>query len=110
MINAMRFSFWIILAFLMVISPCKAADLMTVGELYAKCTSRNYNGIDHTFCAGYALGSVYNAPAQVCMNGNVMAGAVVQVFINWAQFHPERWADSAGSGMENAMISAWPCR
>jgi hypothetical protein len=37
-------------------------------------------------------------------------GAQVQVFMNWAQDHPDRWADPDIVGVITALQQAWPCR
>jgi hypothetical protein len=36
-------------------------------------------------------------------------GADVQVFVNWAHNHPERWGDPDLVGVATALRETWPC-
>ena len=41
--------------------------------------------------------------------GPSTAAAGVQAFTNWAEKHPERWADEFSAGINVALHEAWPC-
>jgi hypothetical protein len=36
-------------------------------------------------------------------------GAMRQVFINWAEKHPEKWSNPRSIGVVQALHEAWPC-
>src|SRR5215469_14748499 len=41
--------------------------------------------------------------------GDATYGAAKQVFINWAEKHPDQWAHVASDGVFAALSQTWPC-
>jgi Rap1a immunity proteins len=47
----------------------------------------------------------------VCFEGqNTTVRAAIQVFMNWAQAHPERWSEPDYIGVAEAFRDHWQCR
>lgn len=130
---------WIyLLAGLMFFAPATNAatattDPNSVQFLYSACKSNA--DADSNYCLGFIEGvgqmmavnsenlsvasneKVANGwikKTSICLEGKPLGawpsgGAMEQAFINWAQQHPEHWADGALSWVVVAMGSTWPC-
>lgn len=47
----------------------------------------------------------------VCkVQGGPSNGAVAQIFLNWANAHPEKWSEPDLVGVVTALSKTWPCR
>jgi hypothetical protein len=93
----------------------------TVQELYMKCKATN--PAIGMYCVGY-VGGVSDAMVMIaelpvgggqreafatCAKTGLSRGAVVQAFVNWAEKHPEHWADQDFMGVTAALSEIWPC-
>ena len=100
--------------------PAKAEE--NTQQLLQKCTAAPGAG-DRWYCYGRVtavfemMGIVGIAakqldsmrPWQVCVDPTPSNGAVVQVFVNWANKHPEKWDLPDVVGIVAAMRGTWPC-
>jgi hypothetical protein len=102
----------------------------TVEDLYNDCTEKRTYA-DQGFCMGFVSGvarqtfingsalkkfqkddstlGLIMAPISACGDSFVSNAATVQVFINWAKDHPDRWNQPAGLGVMQAIRDTWPC-
>ena len=92
---------------------------LNVQSLYLAC--KDSNGPTAMLCSGYVggIGEMMHALGTqipddpklrifgIC--GTMSHGAMVQAFVNWADKHPERWADVGVLGVMSALIETWPC-
>jgi hypothetical protein len=101
--------------------------------LYQSCKQEMAAGLPR-FCLGYieAVGQVmatngyervkllpsdtegrrYLTGMAICPGpaiGVPSGGALIQAFLNWAEQHPENWANLALAGVVVALASTWPC-
>jgi hypothetical protein len=91
----------------------------TVQDFKQSCENRD--SPDQLFCVGYiagvaqmmiAIGVVKPSPEAFAMcPGEPFPsyGADLQVFINWADKHPEKWAEKAFFGVVESLRDKWPC-
>jgi len=98
---------------------------LDVQELYTQC-KQPANSQAQIFCLGFISGIAdlmqLNGQRQKSLDAaqwSVIAGtafcaqssygAYVQVFVNWAQKHPEEWGERNFVGTVVALREAWPC-
>ena len=90
----------------------------TVRDLYEMC--KKPYGVDTAFCVGY-IGGVHDMMMMIrlsddekvkdlrlCDPGSTR-GAQVQVFVNWAEKHPEHWSKLMFAGVVAALSTTWRC-
>jgi hypothetical protein len=95
---------WAVLA-LMPCTMVRAEDAMTVQRLRGWCKPElSQSCLAYVACAG----DVLHSRGFICHPG-VTYGALAQVFVNWADKHPEHWGDSTVDGVITALSETWPC-
>jgi hypothetical protein len=110
-----------------ILAPAASAD-DNVQKLLQECSADN-----PSYDLFYCLGRVGGIADMMGLNGIIMGkpeersidllqvstctgkpppsyGAKVQVFKNWAQNHPDRWADQDYVGVITALRQQWRCR
>lgn len=104
------------------------ASALTVHEVLDQCNSAE-GSPEFNFCIGY-VGSLSDAMLLVgvviehsdqpknfnllnrlgmCRTTESTYQAARQIFVNWAQKHPEKWSNTAMSGVAAALQEVWPC-
>ena len=107
-----------------VLNPSIAQD--NIQQMLLKCTTATVPN-DQFYCYGRVTATFemlalngetvaqYNKPAKsllsICgVRPPPSYGAQVQVFVNWANNHPEKWRHTDLEGVMQAMLEKWPCR
>jgi hypothetical protein len=124
--RAPKFACWVsTILTLMVPDFANASD--NVQKLLQECNA-DISSPDFFHCAGYVGGVAdmmfYNGLLITKYNANLNTlshvaacpgnpyptyGADIQAFRNWAQKHPEKWAEQTSVGVISALREAWPC-
>lgn len=113
-------------------APALAADNPTTQQLYEWCRADRNSPTyfqERAYCHGFingifdvmtAVGTIgprlfksdreLLQPFAACTPDAVTAGALRQVFINWAESHPTQWNLGPGAGVATALRTAWPCQ
>lgn len=77
------------------------------------------DGLRTATCPSFIVGVVTGVQLQAittqtaplfCAPSNLTIGQEIQVFLNWANAHPEAWNDRAAIGVGRAMMQSFPCR
>ncbi|WP_395644694.1 Rap1a/Tai family immunity protein [Terricaulis sp.] len=76
------------------------------------------DGLRTATCGSFVVGVVNGmqigqatAPRRLfCPAGNLTIAQEIQIFMNWANRHPEAWNDRAATGVGRAMIESFPCQ
>lgn len=106
-------------------SSSVSQDFTTVQELYESCTASQHSYTTLSLlskCRGYIngvadmmvlFGTEGDATTRkyfgMCPKDIVTQGAVIQVFKNWAEKHPEMWGKPSLLGVMMALNEAWQC-
>jgi hypothetical protein len=115
----------VLLGVLLPLGYASAENMTTVQDLREACKSIGNNS-DGIFCLGYIGGTadtmvligvgltsdttpLFRHSFGICQNSPSTYGADAQVFINWADRHPEKWTDHMQSGVITALAETWPC-
>jgi hypothetical protein len=90
------------------------ATAHAVQELLELCQHPNPGySVDAAYCLGYVsgVGEVLSGLRRTCdaPGGPPTAGALVQVFVNWAQQNPQHWAQLSLFGVSQALVATRPC-
>lgn len=117
----MRFAGVLIFTFMALTIPAKAGDT----QWLLKQCSATQNSISMSYCYGRVEGVSemmsqngasmkrnYNPDKRltICVGDAYPTnGALVQVFINWANKHPEQWQTVDLLGVASAFNETWPC-
>jgi hypothetical protein len=105
----------------------KAGEPGDVQDFLQRDCSAPVGTTNYNFCVGFVAGvegmmAINNSvddegqiPSflKVCFASPEAAptsGAAVQVFINWATAHPNKWHYPAQAGVAEALATAWPCK
>jgi hypothetical protein len=106
-----------LLGLLLLSSPASA---LKVEELREYCGREE--GLEFGFCIGFILGAsdsistiarvdpVASRAAPFCAPEGLTYGEMRQIFLGWAEEHPERSDDRAVIGVLDALRTALPCR
>lgn len=99
----------------------------TVGGMLQACERPDYEFeaeiVRSIYCSGLAAGIAYVMEANcltaaagtstpdpgLSSEGDLSGGAAVQVFVDWARAHPERWGDEIMDGIATALAETLPC-
>lgn len=99
----------------------------TVGGMLQDCERPDYEYeaeiVRSIYCSGLAAGIAYMMEANcstaaagtstpdpdLSSQGDLSGGAAVQVFVEWARAHPERWGDEVRDGIRTALAEMRPC-
>jgi Rap1a immunity proteins len=107
-------------------TSAQAGATQTVQQLLERCNAERGSG-SNLFCLGYVGGVAdmmmtnrtirkmdqldggAGRSYQICQTTAATYGADQQIFINWAQKHPERWQDGSLDGVASALRETWQC-
>ncbi|SRR5579883_154794 len=116
-----------------VASPAHAASsdgsMESIQSLYEKCNQTSGSrDARYLVCVTYVMAiadlmdveglAVMGAPddryaslrnVAICRDSVTTPGAMAQMFVNFAESHPERWTEPAAVGVMIALRETWPC-
>ena len=91
---------------------------LSVQGLYQSCKENNPNVADRATCIGFVSGASeimmavgsHDPVLGMCPSEPIPTfGARLQVFLNWAEKHPEQWSKPGSLGVLLALRETWPC-
>jgi hypothetical protein len=117
-------------ALMLAAMPAKAANDITIGDLYAACRLDDQTSSSFVLCSAFVMGvgrtmllvGALLAGAErradtktplvaACLKTNGGSGnAMMQAFKNWAAKNPQRWGELAEIGVIIAIRETWPCK
>ncbi len=121
MLYKMRLAGFLILTFMALTIPAEADE--DVQTLLEKC-SVTHDPISMNYCYGliggfFAMMSLNgdtlkqnfrpSKKLSICSDSVTTSGALAQIFINWANKHPEMWQTTSLIGVASALNETWPC-